>query len=92
MSLLGALVGYALTAFILVLIVRMVLDWIGVAGGRSDGVAKARAFTHKLTEPVLEPVRRRVKPVRAGGIAFDLAFTLVFFAALILRSVAFSLS
>jgi YggT family protein len=40
---------------------------------------------------VLEPVRRRVKPVRAGGISFDLAFTLVFFAALILRSVAFSL-
>ncbi|WBQ07109.1 YggT family protein [Kribbella sp. CA-293567] len=91
MSLLGALVGYALTAFILVLIARMLLDWAAVAGRGPVWVAKARAVTHKLTEPVLEPVRRRVPPLRAGGLAFDLAFTLVFFAALILRSIAFSL-
>jgi hypothetical protein len=30
MSLIGGLVGYALTAFILLLLARMVLDWSGV--------------------------------------------------------------
>jgi YggT family protein len=32
-----------------------------------------------------------LRPVRAGGVAIDLAFTVVFFAALILRSIAFAL-
>ncbi|WP_328327637.1 YggT family protein [Kribbella sp. NBC_00382] len=91
MSLLGALVGYALSAFLLVLIARMLLDWGGVVGRGPAWAVKARTLTHAWTEPVLEPVRRRVRPVRAGGIAFDLAFTIVFVAALIVRAVAFSL-
>jgi YggT family protein len=91
MSLIGALVGYALTAFILVLIARMLLDWGGVVARGPEWAGRARSFTHAWTEPVLAPVRRRVPPVRAGGIGIDLAFTVVFVAALILRSVAFSL-
>jgi YggT family protein len=91
MSLIGALVGYALSAFLLVLIARMLLDWGGVVGRGPAWAMKARTYTHAWTEPVLEPVRRRVRPVRAGGVSFDLAFTLVFVAVLIVRSVAFSL-
>jgi YggT family protein len=91
MSLLGALVGYALTAFILVLIARMLLDWGGVVARGPEWAVKARTYTHAWTEPVLEPVRRKIRPVRAGGIGLDLAFTVVFLAALILRSIAFSL-
>ena len=91
MSLIGALVGYVLSAFILLLIVRMVLDWTGVLANGPRWVGRVRGVTHAWTEPVIAPVRRRLRPVRAGGIAFDLAFTAVFFAALILRSIAFSL-
>jgi YggT family protein len=91
MSLVGALVGYALSAFILLLIVRMVLDWTGVLANGPQWVGRVRGVTHAWTEPVIAPVRRRLRPVRAGGMAFDLAFTAVFFAALILRSIAFSL-
>jgi YggT family protein len=91
MSLIGALVGYALSAFILLLIVRMVLDWTGVLANGPQWVGRVRGVTHAWTEPVIAPVRRRLRPVRAGGMAFDLAFTAVFFAALILRSIAFSL-
>ncbi|MEV4261093.1 YggT family protein [Kribbella sp. NPDC049584] len=91
MSLIGALVGYVLSAFILLLIVRMVLDWTGVLAGGPQWVGRVRGVTHAWTEPVIAPVRRRLRPVRAGGMAFDLAFTAVFFAALILRSIAFSL-
>ncbi|MET0136578.1 MAG: YggT family protein [Kibdelosporangium sp.] len=91
MSLIGALVGYALTAFIVVLIARMVLDWTGVLVSGPPWTRRARAVTYALTEPVIAPVRRLLRPVRAGGFAIDLAFTAVFILAVILRSVAFSL-
>ena len=91
MSLIGALVGYALTAFILLLIVRMVLDWSGVLANGPQWASRARELTHAWTEPVIKPVRRVLRPVRAGGLSIDLAFTAVFIAALIVRSIAFSL-
>ena len=91
MSLIGTLVGYALTLFILVLIVRMVLDWTAQVATGPSRTGRARQLTHAWTEPVIAPVRRKLPPLRAGGIGIDLAFTVVFVAALILRSVAFSL-
>jgi YggT family protein len=36
-------------------------------------------------------VRRVLRPVRAGGLSLDLAFSAVFILALILRGVAFAL-
>jgi YggT family protein len=50
-----------------------------------------RRVTHGITEPVIAPVRRVVKPVRVGSVSIDLAFTVVFVAVWILRSVALSL-
>jgi YggT family protein len=91
MSLIGALVGYALTAFILLLLARMVLDWSGVLASGPQWASRARELTHAWTEPVIAPVRRVLRPVRAGGLSIDLAFTAVFIAVLILRSIAFSL-
>jgi YggT family protein len=91
MSLIGALVGYALTAFILLLLARMVLDWSGVLANGPQWASRARELTHAWTEPVIAPVRRVLRPVRAGGLSIDLAFTAVFIAVLILRSIAFSL-
>jgi YggT family protein len=92
MSLVGILFGYALTAFVLLLIARMVLDWGEVlANGPPWWVSRARALTHAGTEPVISPVRRVPRPVRAGGLSIDLAFTAVFVVALMLRSIAFSL-
>ncbi len=91
MSLVGAVLGFVLTLFIVVLIVRMVLDWTGVVAGGPPWVRRARVVTHAATEPVIAPVRRVLRPVRAGGLSIDLAFTAVFVLALILRGVAFSL-
>jgi YggT family protein len=91
MSAIGALIGYVLTAFILVLIVRMVLDWTGVLAAAPYWVRRVRTVTHALTEPVIAPVRRVIRPARAGGVSIDLAFTVVFVLAVILRSVAFGL-
>jgi YggT family protein len=91
MNALGALVGIVLTLFVLLMIARMILDWMGVAGVGPLWTRRARALTHSGTEPVIAPVRRVLRPVRAGGLSIDLAFTVVFIAAIILRQIAFSL-
>jgi YggT family protein len=91
MTIIGTLLGYALTVYVLLMIARMVLDWVGTASYGSPWVRRARAFTHAGTEPVIAPVRRLLRPVRAGGLSIDLAFTAVFVLVLILRGVAFSL-
>jgi YggT family protein len=66
MSLIATVVGYALTAFLLLLIARLVLDWAEVLGRGPGWVNRARALTHAGTEPVIAPVRRVLRPVRAG--------------------------
>jgi YggT family protein len=92
MGLVGTVLGYVLDVFLLLLIARLILDWAGVlARGAPPWVSRARVFTHATTEPVIAPVRRVLRPIRAGGMSIDLAFTAVFFLALILRSIAFSL-
>jgi len=88
MSALLSLAALALLLFELVLIARVVLDWVGVlapaSGSRLGG---ARRVVHGLTEPVIAPVRRVLPPLRLGGMSLDLAFTVVFLAVVVLRSV-----
>ena len=92
MSAVGALLGLVLLIFELVLVARVVLDWVGVlAPGGSGGVVRARAWVHAVTEPVIAPVRRFVRPVRFGSVSIDLAFTLVFVAVVVLRSLVLAL-
>ncbi len=85
----AGLIGFVLLLFELVLIARAVVDWAGVlspVGGRS-GLYQARRITHGITDPVIDPVRRVLRPVRVGSVSIDLAFTAVFFAVIVLRSV-----
>ncbi|WP_054812968.1 YggT family protein [Nocardia arizonensis] len=92
MSLIATVIGYALTLFIIVLIARMILDWAVLLGRTTTPwVLRARDLAQRVTEPVIAPVRKVLPPVRAGGLAIDLAFTIVFILALVLRSIAFSL-
>jgi YggT family protein len=91
MGAIGTVLGVVLTLFVLVMIARMILDWVGVLGRSPLWASRARALTHAGTEPVIAPVRRMLPPVRAGGLSIDLAFTVVFIAAIILRQVAFAL-
>lgn len=42
MSLVGTLVGYALTVFLVLLIARMVVDWIDALGNGPQWARKAR--------------------------------------------------
>jgi YggT family protein len=84
----ASLLGLLLVLFQLVLLARVVVDWIGVLSPGSGGSAlyQARRVTHGITEPVIAPVRRVVRPVNLGGISLDLAFIIVFVGVLILRT------
>lgn len=87
MSIVGTLLGFVLLLFLIALVARAVLDWTGVlTPGAGGGVERARDVSHRLTEPVIGPVRRVLKPVRIGAVQLDLAFTVVFVATLVLRS------
>jgi YggT family protein len=93
MSVVGTLLGLVLPLFLIVMVVRAVLDWTGVLGvGDVGWAARLWRLSHTLTEPALSPVRRDLKPVRVGSLRLDLTFTVVFIAALVLRSVLISLS
>jgi len=86
----ASLLSFALLLFEIVLIARMVVDWAGILSpdtGGSSSMYQARRVTHGMTEPVLGPVRRVLRPVRVGSVSIDLAFTVVFVAVVILRSV-----
>lgn len=91
MSVIGSLLGLVLLLFLVALVVRAVLDWTSVLASGGQGVARAREISHRVTEPVIGPVRRVLPPVRLGGVQLDLAFTVVFIATLILRSLVSSL-
>jgi YggT family protein len=89
MSAIGAVLGTLLLLFQLVLVARLVVDWIGVLapGPEPEWRRVARRVTHAPTEPVLAPVRRILPPLRVGSVAIDLAFIVVFIAVVLLRQV-----
>lgn len=78
------LICLALTIFLLLLIARAVLSWVGGGARAGGGVSGA---LYSLTEPVLGPVRRVLPPVRAGTVGLDLAPLVTSFGILILRAV-----
>ena len=91
MNALLALIGLVLLLFQLVLIARIVIDLVG-ALARPDaryeaGLGAAQRVIYQLTEPVLAPVRRVIKPVRLGGVMLDLSVPVVFIAVVVLRQV-----
>ncbi|GLZ28637.1 hemolysin [Lentzea sp. NBRC 105346] len=87
----GFLLGALISLFIFVLIARMIVDWISVAGASGAWLYTARRVTHGATEPVLAPVRRVLPPVRFGAVGIDLAFTVVLIGAIILRSIVLAI-
>ena len=88
MGLLGIL-SLALLIVQFLLIARAVLDWsVVLAGPAMPGSFRSRVSggVFAVTEPILAPVRRIIPPLRVGGASFDLAFIVVFFAIVLLRS------
>jgi len=90
MQLLFSLVSALLNLYLIVLIIRMVLDWIQVFARdwRPRGVVLVFAnLIYGLTDPPLNALRRLIPPLRLGSVALDVGFVLLFIAVSILGNV-----
>lgn len=91
MTTVRAILQLILFVYFIVLLGRLVLEWIQVFARqwRPSGVLLVIAETiYTLTDPPLKAVRRVVPPLRIGGVAIDLAFLIVLLAvSLLLRIV-----
>ncbi len=95
MGLLFSIVYLLLLLYLLVLIGRLVFDWVQVFARdwRPRGVLLVLAeLVYTLTDPPLNWLRRYIPPLRLGGIALDLGFIILFLAVSIAMRFAAALS
>jgi YggT family protein len=64
-------VCFLLQAFVLLLLARVILEWVRVPD--EHPVGRVRRTLRRITQPVLAPVRALVPPVRLGSAAVDLS-------------------
>ena len=77
---LGVIIHYVLWIFILLLLVRLVVDWIQVFARQwqpRGPVLVALEGVYTATDPPIKAFRKVFKPIRIGGIALDLSFLFV---------------
>jgi YggT family protein len=89
-SLVGAILFNVLLVFLLLLLFRLVMDYVFMfaRGFRPRGLlAMALELAYTATDPPLKAVRRFLPPLRLGGVSIDLGFMVVLFVTYILMSV-----
>jgi YggT family protein len=86
---LGA-VKFVIWLFLIVLIIRLVLDWVQMFARdwRPRGAVLVGAeLVYSTTDPPLKALRRVLPPLRLGAVQLDLAFTALFLIVVVLLSV-----
>jgi len=84
------LLFYVVLVFFLLLLVRLVLDWVQFFARewRPSGVALVIAeVTYSTTDPPLKALRRILPPLTIGSIRLDLAFLVLILLCSVLMSV-----
>ena len=87
-SVLAWILSSILSLYFLVLLVRVVLDWVQVFARqwRPRGLILVLAnLVYALTDPPLRLIRRRVPMARLGGVGIDLSFLVLVFGIWILQ-------
>lgn len=95
MSAIFSLLSLLVFLFFVVLIGRLVLEWIQVFARdwRPKGpVLVVAEVVYSITDPPLQALRRVIKPVRIGQIQLDLAFMVLAFACILLMRIFDSLA
>jgi len=90
MSIVRDVLYFVLYVYFLILIGRLVLDWIQVFARqwRPKGVILVVAEAiYTLTDPPLKAIRKVIKPLRVGGVAIDLAFLVLILVVSVLLSI-----
>jgi YggT family protein len=88
-NIVGQLIELILGTFILLLFVRLVVDWIQMFA-RSwvphGPVLVVLEGVYTITDPPVKALRRVIPPLRLGGVAIDLSFIAVLLICYILLS------
>jgi YggT family protein len=90
MNIVFVVARYALEFFILVMWVRLIIDFVRSAKPDwrpQSFVLVLLSAMYAITDPPLKVVRKVVKPVRFGAVAIDFAWTIVLIVAIILLNV-----
>lgn len=90
MGLVFGVLAFVVFLFLILLFVRLALDWVQVFARewRPRGFVLVIAeVVYTITDPPLRAVRRVVPPLSLGSIRLDLAFLIVFFGTSILLNV-----
>lgn len=83
MAIVLAVVAIVLYAFIVLLIARLVLEWIQVFARQwqpRGPILVVAETTYTATDPPLKAVRKVLKPIRIGSMQLDLAFLVLLLA------------
>ena len=86
--LLMRVVNAIIDAYIAVLFVRMILDWVAVLSPRwypRGLLAEIIDVIYRVTEPPLRWLRRYIPPIRMGAVALDMSFIVLYFLLAVLR-------
>ncbi|MEV7633220.1 YggT family protein [Microbacterium sp. NPDC089318] len=95
LSIVGGIVELVLTLYVLVLIVRLVLEYIPLfnRSWRPKGAGLIAAeIVYTITDPPIRFFRRLVPPLRIGTIALDFGFMLTMLSVLILMAIVRALT
>lgn len=91
LSIIGGIAELVLTLYMLVLIARLVLDYIPLfkRGWRPKGPGLVLAeLVYTVTDPPVRFFRRLVPPLRVGTLSVDFGFALTMIVVLILMTIA----
>ena len=83
-----AVLDWAIGVYILVLIIRMIVDWVMLLNRSwhpTGVVASLISIVYQLTEPPLRWLRRYIPPVRFGAVGFDVSFVVLYFILIVLQ-------
>ena len=83
------IVCVVLTAYTIILFIRVLVSWAFLFGFRPPYSGPLRTVLDLLddvTEPVLRPLRALIPPIRAGGVGLDLSIIIAFVILAVVRT------
>jgi len=86
----GQFIQGILWMFMVLLIVRLIVDWIQVFARSwqpTGPVLVVLEIVFSITDPPIKAVRKVIPPLRLGSIALDVSFILVFIVVILLMRV-----
>jgi YggT family protein len=92
MIIVGLVINWALSIFLMVLFARMILSWVPVLvrDWQPRGpVLVAAEIVYSITDPPLRLLRKVLRPVRVGNMMLDLAFIGLIIIIYILRAATY---